>query len=470
MKCSYGERGSLTATCVRANISFFRMTSYRFDQLDETLKCLNCSLKSIESNSFDISGNMIKHLILQNSQIEIMRPKSFIGLIFLEDLDLSFNDVRSIYPGTFYGIKKVKKVNLSHNKINILSENGFLELVNLEELDLSRNNIGTIAPDAFKGLGNLKILILSNNQIVDIGYVFSNMTSLQKLVVDNNKISVLHGTEFENATSLLELNLSVNVIQTPSVKIAPNNSLKVLNLNSNRVKEIKQEYFNTLHNLEVLDLGFNYIEQINSKYFRNLFALEILSMSSNILTALHTGTFTGIPHLETLNFSNNHISEIVINGVFPLNSLHTLDISNNSLKDFDYDGLIARLPRLSYLKLDNNLLPCDLEKEMEEYFAEDNFKFEFYEPKEGSVKCVDEPVKRRKPVIESLLQDESQNRNIGGVEITLIVIICLMILAIGYLYFLQYKTHQGLHIQPVNRTISSAHLVQSEDRIVDEFA
>lgn len=463
MKCSYGERGSLTATCVRANASFFRTTSYRFDQLDETLKCLNCTLKTIESNTFDISGNRIKNLLLQNSQIEMLKQKAFIGLIFLETLDLSYNDIRSVYPGTFTGIKEIKNIDLSYNKINILSDDGFLELINLEQLNIERNNIRTISTKAFNGLNKLRILKLKHNQIAEISNVFSNLTTLQVLDLEYNQLSTLSGLEFENLTALLELNLAMNKIQEPNLQITPNNNLRNLYLTGNNMKCIKPDFLKTLHKLEVLDVSYNYIEYLNYKDLQNLYDIRILNMSSNVLTTIYTGALTGLPHLEMLNISNNKITEIVVTGVFSLHSLHSLDISHNYLKDLDYVGLISRLPMLTYLKLDNNLLPCGLEHEMEQYFEEDNFKFVFYEPQIGTVKCIDEPIKTRKQVAEKYIQEEYSKQTIGGgLEITMLVLICIIILSVGYLYYLQYRAYQGMKISSTNRALSSVNLVASE--------
>lgn len=308
----------------------------------------------------------------------------------------------------------------------------------------------------------LRILKITNNKISDISSVFSNITSLQVLDLENNEISILTGSEFENLTSLLELNLAMNRIQEPIMQIMPDNKLRNLYLHSNNIKAINSDLFKTLHNLETLDLSFNHIDNIHYKNFQSLYGLRILNMSSNILTTIYTGAFTGLPQLELLNVSNNRISEIFITGVFSLHSMHSLDISHNLLHDLDYVGLISRLPRLTYLKMDNNLLPCDLENEMEAYFEEDNFKFVFYESRVGSIKCIDAPVKRQKEVSESFVQEEPSSHNIGGLEITMIVLICLIIISIGYLYYLQYRAHQNLNISSSNRALSSVHLVPSE--------
>ncbi|KAF2883457.1 hypothetical protein ILUMI_22699 [Ignelater luminosus] len=95
--CAYGARGSLTSTCTYAIPSYFRTTSYRFDNLDETVRCVNCILTTIESNTFDISGNQIKTLDLNSSKIVTLKPKAFIGLASLKKLLLKDNQIKSFY-------------------------------------------------------------------------------------------------------------------------------------------------------------------------------------------------------------------------------------------------------------------------------------------------------------------------------------------------------------------------------------
>ncbi|KAG5863926.1 hypothetical protein JTB14_024053 [Gonioctena quinquepunctata] len=470
MRCFYGERGSLTATCVNANPSFFRNTPYRFDQLDETLKCVNCTLTNVDSGSFDISGNQIRFLDLNDSKIEQIQQKGFVGLIFLEKLTLSHNKLRSIYPRTFSGIKKLQTVNLAHNALTILSDDGFLELTQLEDLDLQFNSIQTIATKAFNGLGKLVELHLQNNQISELSkYMFANLTALQILNLESNHISLLKGDEFTNMTALLELNLASNKLTTPVMELNPNNHLRQFLLNDNMIHTLAPEFLKGLHALEELDLSNNAISEVNKRALQSLFSLRNLNLSYNKLAIFRTGTFTGLPLLETLNCSHNSINDFEITGVFSMHSLHALDLSNNSISDLDYVGLISRLPRLSYLRLEHNILPCYLEDEMAVYFAEDNFKYVLYDNSLGSFKCVDEPPKKSLEVVNTLIAVEGPaSAGVTGAEITIIVLMCVVFLCVGFLFYLQYRTFKELSEKSPERSSSASHLVSSEG-MSDEY-
>lgn len=472
MRCSYGERGSLTATCVNATAGYFKNTPYRFDQLDETLRCVNCSLKMIDTGTFDISGNQIKNLDLRKSQIELIKQKAFVGLIFVENLDLSHNTIGSIYPGTFTGVKKIKYIDLSYNQINILSDDGFSELLNLEKLNLEHNNIQTIAPRAFNGLVHLRELYLKNNLISEMKDVFSNLTTIEVLNLEENRIFSLKGTEFYNLTTLLELNIANNKLTNPLIEFLPNSALRNLFLQNNVIDKLAPNFLKGLHTLENLDLSNNQISEVNQKTLQSLYNLHNLNISYNKLTKFQTGTFSGLPQLELLNCSHNSIEGVEITGVFSLHSLHALDISYNQLHDLDYVGLISRLPRLSYLKLENNVLPCDLEKDMAEYFADDNFKYVLYENKVGSIKCVNTSTKfGRLSVADRVYEEEIHTKKgASGAEITIFVLISIVAVCIGFLFYLQYRTYQQLKYSLPQRTTSSVHLITDpEPRETDDY-
>ncbi|CAG9816348.1 unnamed protein product [Phaedon cochleariae] len=463
MKCSYGERGSLTATCFNANPPYFRATPYRFDQLDETVKCQNCTLKTIEAGTFDISGNQIKILVLNDSKIENIRPKGFVGLIFLEELVLSHNEIRSIYPNTFIGIKKIKSIDLSHNQLNILSDDGFLELVNMEELNLETNSIQTIAAYAFHGLSKLKNLNLKNNKIRELQKVLTNLTSLQLLNLENNHLQSLNGDEFLNLTSLSELNLSNNKLASPVIELKPNNQLRSLQLRSNLIVSLAPQFLKGLHALELLDLSYNQVGTVEHKVLHSLFSLRDLNLAYNGLRSLQTGTFSALPQLEVLNCSHNSIVVVEITGVFSLHSLHALDLSHNLMTDLDYVALIDRLPRLSYLRLEHNLLPCGLEDEMETYFQEDNFKFVLSEAGNGTSMCLDEPPKKSLQVVDVVAASaENLSSRVTGAEITIMVLMSVVFMCIGFLFFMQYRTYQEVRSRSSKRSISTSHLMAAE--------
>ncbi|KAK9880923.1 hypothetical protein WA026_013256 [Henosepilachna vigintioctopunctata] len=472
MKCGYGERGSLTATCTNVNTpSYFKSTSYRFDHLDETLQCLNCSLPSIDGNTFDISGNQIKHLILKNSNIEELQRRAFVGLVFLEDMDLSNNKIMTIPPSTFAGVKKIVFVNLENNSLTLLSNDGFSELINLETLILNKNKISIINTNAFNGLKNLRILNLNSNNINNITAIFNNLTSLQYLDLSENAITDLKGHDFANLTSLLELKMNKNKIKKlPSLEFSCMKNLEVLRLSNNFIDQIDINAFEGLQELETLDLGNNLISNIPEKTFQNLHGVIDMNLTGNLLEVFQISRFAGLPRLRTLNLSHNHIEEIETSGIFPLHDLHSLDLSYNNLTYLNYVVLLHRMPKISYVSLQNNNWPCDLEDEMTKFFNEENFKFILFENKNGSIECNDNVVSKRKNIqTETLKQVDERAATVPetmgtSAEITLFLLVIILCFAVILLSFTQYRISREIRFNPLllrRRTTSEVKLFHS---------
>lgn len=466
MKCAYGERGSLTATCVNATPSFFKSTPYRFDHLDETLRCVNCTLQTLDSGTFDISGNQIRILDLQYSQIESIRQRAFVGLIFLEKLSLAHNNIKSIYPGTFTGVKKITEIDLSENAITILSENGFMELLNLNKLNLRNNKIATIQKSAFNGLPNLQILDLQHNEISRVKDVFNNLTSLQSLNLDYNSLVSFNGTDFQNLTALLELTMTYNNIRSiPEKEFVEMPKLRKLDLSYNLMDRVIAGSFDGLLRLEELDLAHNNIAEIPQKTLQNLPGLRNFNVSYNKLTIFQTGLYSGLPQLRVLNFSHNTIEDIEITGVFSLHNLDTLDLSFNNISDLDYVALIRRLPKIAFLNMEDNFLPCDLEKEMQDFFMEDNFKFILYRDDAGAIKCVDNPSNRpdkEKYTKDSLTGKPREQSGVNGAHVWIVIFLCVIFLLLVVLFYAQFRVYQELKMFSFKRGNSQANLLSSD--------
>ncbi|KAF5279972.1 hypothetical protein FQR65_LT15121 [Abscondita terminalis] len=469
MSCTYKGRGSLTSICVNAIPSYFRTTAYRFDNLDETLRCVNCSLEVIGSYTFDISGNQIKSLDLTDSQITMLKPKSFIGLVFLQNLNLQNNKIVAVPPETFLGITKVEDLNMESNNISALVANGFKELTNLKRLNLKKNSIKTISSGSFNGLGAVEILDLSFNSIETISDAFGGLSNVRLINLEQNKIGQIDPLDMKELTVLFTLSLAKN-----NLKVIPNNTflelprLEQLNLSSNPIEILENSAFRGLDSLEELDLSSCLIDVIQKGLLSALHRLRLLDLSYNRLTVFRTGGFSGLPELRKLNLSHNKIDEYEKTGLFPLHSLHNLDLSFNNLTDLDYKLLVEHLPSLSHIGLEGNPWPCYLKKEMEELFKNDNLIFNLGpEADNPNIKCV-----TMKPVV---VDEDTEVATVvvtvktpvyvstsNGHEYVLYVFMVLSIIFMAFLFYTQYRNRQELGSIIGRSNISETRLINSD--------
>ncbi|XP_028916078.1 leucine-rich repeat and fibronectin type-III domain-containing protein 4 [Ornithorhynchus anatinus] len=90
----------------------------------------------------------LRHLILSGNQLGRIAPGAFDDfLASLEDLDLSYNNLRRApWPGVG-AMLELHTLNLDHNLIDALPPGAFARLGRLSRLDLTSNRLATLAPD-----------------------------------------------------------------------------------------------------------------------------------------------------------------------------------------------------------------------------------------------------------------------------------------------------------------------------------
>ncbi|KAG8010402.1 Malignant fibrous histiocytoma-amplified sequence 1 [Nibea albiflora] len=107
---------------------------------------------------------------------------------FLEELDISFNDLRD-FPRTFSSLAKLRTLDADHNKLNQFPAE-ILALSELEELDCSGNKFETLPADIVK-LRSVKILWLSSLHMSTLPDTFCQLQHLESLMLDGNNLTVL---------------------------------------------------------------------------------------------------------------------------------------------------------------------------------------------------------------------------------------------------------------------------------------
>ncbi|EFX71756.1 hypothetical protein DAPPUDRAFT_59842, partial [Daphnia pulex] len=146
--------------------------------------------------------------------------------------------------------------------IDTLAAQTFVDVTHLQELRLNRNKIRHIRPFAFQGLSKTVELELSNNELVSLERgVFADLDDLRQLFLDGNNISLVEDSVFQNLKKLEELDLSGNYIAVLTGETLMGlQQLKKLSLRSNQLTIVGDHTFAHAGNLRRLDLSSNHLQ------------------------------------------------------------------------------------------------------------------------------------------------------------------------------------------------------------------
>lgn len=333
-----------------------RLTS-KIKQLDLS----NNQISEVHGDAFkNISG--LRYLFIQNNPLgpELMGLNFTNSLLQVADFtNCSLTKVPHVLPSTLSDLR------LSKNKITIVDESDIRNITRLQLLALDNNRITNVLYRTFRGLEHLKELWLSHNKMV---YIPRGLpSSLTKLYMDNNLIQEMEETMFKNDSQLEHLSMEMNRIEMiPAGAFNNMLNLKVLDLKVNRVKELKPGTFSDLPNLNYLDLSNNMLETIPAGTFIDLQNVTKLGLSHVISTMTDIGDnfLEAMPNLETIELVN---SPGLAKGIMkmlqgkPLNPL--TKASKVNLMYCDLSTLPPEIrelvPNVQELLLDDNPWMCD---------------------------------------------------------------------------------------------------------------
>ncbi|XP_023663422.2 peroxidasin isoform X1 [Paramormyrops kingsleyae] len=150
-----------------------------------TVRCMHLMLETVpavppQTTILDLRFNKIKEI----------QPGSFRQLKNLNTLLLNNNQIRRIPRGAFEDLENLKYLYLYKNEIQSIDRQAFKGLVSLEQLYLHFNNIETLEPQAFTHLPKLERLFLHNNRITHLVFgTFSHLQSMKRLRLDSNTLN-----------------------------------------------------------------------------------------------------------------------------------------------------------------------------------------------------------------------------------------------------------------------------------------
>ncbi|KAM6122241.1 transforming growth factor beta activator LRRC33 [Pterocles gutturalis] len=304
-----------------------------------------------------------------------------------EELLLDGNTIRVLGNASLLSYHQLRHLSLAKNRLELIEPGTFLSSQGLQVLSLADNLLFTnysLTAAALSALPALRTLDLSGNCLTEdmVSVLVWNLSSLESLSVARNIIMRLDSSVFTNLTQLLELNLEKNYIFEIDQAFEGLQRLQRLNIAYNYLPCIVEF---GLTQLRVLNVSNNIIEWFLALESNDLFELEVLDLSHNRLlffpvlprqSKLHSlllkanemsfyqrlpnGTSLADVTVQFLLIDGNSTSVTTVSlwdevCHSNLSSLRLLDMSQNQVWYLP-EGLLAQMPSLTHLKLNQNCL------------------------------------------------------------------------------------------------------------------
>uniref|UniRef100_A0AAY4DET6 G-protein coupled receptors family 1 profile domain-containing protein n=1 Tax=Denticeps clupeoides TaxID=299321 RepID=A0AAY4DET6_9TELE len=236
-------------------------------------------------------------------------------------MSLQRNRLRKLNADIFFKYENLQKLYLQHNRIRAVNPNAFRGLYNLTRLYLSYNKISILMPGVFQDLHKLEWLYVAHgNLIFNIVLLNNNLSKLDDMCLEMPKLNWLdlEGNQME---------------RVGNVTFWSCNMLTVLVLQRNRISLIHEQAFSLLHRLGELDLSNNRIKEFPPNLFVHLGDLLQLNISYNPIQELQEDHFDNLLKLKSLVIEGIEIGNIQRRMFEPLKNL-----THIYFKKFQYCG------------------------------------------------------------------------------------------------------------------------------------
>lgn len=225
---------------------------------------------------------MIKSDIQSKNYIEYLTLSSFQRV---ENLAIVGKTIDSIYSADCYDIF-IKLLTFYDNKIRVITRNAFRIRGGLDRLRLINNQIEELKFGSF-AQSRIKTIDLSNNLLdllvegtfTKLDPAASQASATEVICLKNNRITYIEANTFPQ--SLRILNLDHNQLSRLDNGLNNLTKLQILYINHNKLRVVPD--FRSLKALQELELSHNDIEYIAEETFDNLTMLRLLDLSHNQL-------------------------------------------------------------------------------------------------------------------------------------------------------------------------------------------
>ncbi|MGH0140957.1 UNVERIFIED_CONTAM: hypothetical protein FKN15_076530 [Acipenser sinensis] len=177
---------SYTVLCAKTGLLF---VPPNIDRRTAELRLMDNFINTLRKKDFANMTSLI-HLSLSRNTISQITPFAFVDLHDLHALHLDSNRLTLVNDEHFQGLINLRHLILSNNQLQSIAEGSFEDfLETLEDLDLSYNNLREIPWDTITRLVSVNTLSLDHNLIEFVPEgIFSNLHKLARLDMTSNKL------------------------------------------------------------------------------------------------------------------------------------------------------------------------------------------------------------------------------------------------------------------------------------------
>ncbi|PZC80695.1 hypothetical protein B5X24_HaOG214096 [Helicoverpa armigera] len=258
-----------------------------------SLSYLDLSQNKIQSLKLGVidEPKQLSYLNLSYNQLTEFPLGLFDQVTKLDLLDVRGNKINKLELGIFDPLTKLNFVDLSSNALVGKDLNPYIfdQSPHITFIDFSRNNMEGSPDNLLHAFQSLQILNLDRCFLKEVPSFATkpNLGTMKHLILSTNQISKLDNpATFVNLDSLELLDLTANVIETINPNIfSPLKNLQKVDLKNNIMKTIPDDLFRNMPKLISVDLYGNQLEEVSVNAFRGS-PLKNLNLSSNRITYL----------------------------------------------------------------------------------------------------------------------------------------------------------------------------------------
>ncbi|XP_041483376.1 leucine-rich repeat-containing G-protein coupled receptor 5-like [Lytechinus variegatus] len=238
-------------------------------------------------------------------------------------LNLRRNFIAALYRESFPCQYRLRELLLSNNQLHyiekrVLDDAGELMLIELHsnflqsipylgslpiilQISVMRNSLAEWNNQTLQNTSHLTEVELAYNKLTNLPKI---MFKLSILNLKGNAINDLHTTMLAYPNAISHLNINNNNIEYVD-RLQTMKNLKILMLEYNYIRHIRDDVFFSVPFLEIIKLRRNNIVDVSS--FCNMMYIKHIYLEENNIKVVKRPAFTNIPNIKTINLKGNEI-------------------------------------------------------------------------------------------------------------------------------------------------------------------